>query len=316
MPSATYDTRLFPWLVHNEGIVLKWYLDPVNVPTIGMGSTWRSAVFREWWAKNKPGVKFARGVTITREEAYEIKQLQIEKEYGPPVWNYFKGANVTPHAMSAGMDMSFNAGYGSLKWSWAKLLKSGQVKAAAARFAKTATTAGGRVLAGLKRRRAEGAAIMEHNRWPSYIKGTPKVSTVKEAAKVAPSWALDLEDYAEAVKWLRQLGYKNPDLTAAIRAFQSDHPSLSNDGVLGRATRDQLQRVIDLKAKTVKRGAAPAAASTGGAAADTASPEGVDVYGEWVMYGGIVVLAAVLLWLGWRYRDEISIAFKSVAKGT
>ena len=52
----------------HEGFVPRWYLDPVKVPTIGIGFTWRSTAFREWWGRYRPGVKFAEGATMTAAE--------------------------------------------------------------------------------------------------------------------------------------------------------------------------------------------------------------------------------------------------------
>ncbi len=33
----------------HEGVILKYYLDAVKVPTIGIGFTWGSMAFRKWW---------------------------------------------------------------------------------------------------------------------------------------------------------------------------------------------------------------------------------------------------------------------------
>jgi len=44
------------FITRHEGIVLKWYRDPVGVGTIGIGFTWRSTAFKAWWKKNKPNV--------------------------------------------------------------------------------------------------------------------------------------------------------------------------------------------------------------------------------------------------------------------
>lgn len=324
MAKAVYDTRLIPWLAVNEGKVNRWYLDPINVPTIGMGFTWRSSAFRAWWQANRPGVKFARGVTMTDAEIYAVKQLLIDKEYGPPVWRYFANASVTPHAMSTAMDMSFNAGTGSLKWSWARLLREGNVAAAAARFRNTATTAAGRTLAGLVRRRKEGAAIMQHNRWPSYVKQTGKTVTVEQAVKAAPTWKLDDDDYKHAADWLKTLGFwkpaaphtvsmlrKSKDFKAAVATFQHKHASLEVDGVLGRATRDQIQRVMDLRSKAAKQGGGAVAVSgAGGATQSTGTDlsQPVSIVSDIALWGGLAALVIIGGLLAWKYKDEILLA--------
>ena len=66
----------------HEGFVSRWYLDPVGVPTIGIGFTWRSDSFRVWWAANKRGIKFERGATMTRSEADDALQFLVNVEYG------------------------------------------------------------------------------------------------------------------------------------------------------------------------------------------------------------------------------------------
>jgi lysozyme len=171
----------------------------------------------------------------------------------------FKRApNATPHAQAAATDMLFNCGLGATKWTWFKALVRNDVKDAARRLKVTATTAKGRRLPGLIRRRAEAATIMEFNKWPAWVKGT-WTSAPKEMKAVMPSWLLGPDDFQQGVEWLIELGYlaavsanDRSLIAAATRRFQEVHPQLDNDGVLGRATLDQLQRVIDLKAKSGK----------------------------------------------------------------
>lgn len=327
MSSRRYDRRLIPWLAGNEGKVNRWYRDPIGVPTIGMGFTMRSREFKRWWAANRKGMRFGPGATMTDAEIYDVKQMLIDAEYGPPVWRFF-GAVVSANAMAAAMDMVFNAGAGSLKWSWAKLLKSGNVKAAAARFRTTATTAAGRRLAGLVRRRKEGATIMEHNIWPAWVRRAEGAPTVEKAVETLPAWKLDDDDFLAAAGWLETLGYWKPagrhsagmlrasaDFRAAVKAFQREHPNLDDDGVLGRATRDQLQRVMDLRRKAATQSAGPATAAGGGAATQPADvPAEVSVLPDVLLWGGLAMLAVVLGVLAWRYRDELSIAVRSLKK--
>ena len=322
---SRYDKRLIPWLAGNEGKVRRWYRDPIGVPTIGMGFTMRSREFKRWWAENRKGVRFGPGATMTDAEIYHVKQMLIDAEYGPPVWTFF-GASVSPHAMAAAMDMVFNAGAGALKWSWARLLKAGSVSQAADRFQVTATTAAGRRLAGLVRRRKEGAAVMEHNIWPSWVKRAGNAPTVAKAVEALPAWKLDDADYLIAAGWLEALGYWNTvgghsaamlrrsaEFKAAVLAFQRQHPQLDDDGILGRATRDQLQRVIDLKRKGAGTGAAGGATSAAGGA-ETIT--GTDMTGvpDLLIWGGVTILVIGGAWLAWRYRDELTIAVRSLVK--
>lgn len=324
MTKQRYDRRLIPWLAGNEGKVNRWYRDPIGEPTIGMGFTMRSREFKRWWAANRKGVRFGPGATMTDAEIYAVKQMLIDKEYGPPVWTFFAKASVSLYAMAVAMDMSFNAGYGSLKWSWAQLLKAGKVKQAAARFRTTATTAAGRKLAGLVRRRKEGAAIMEFNRWPNWVGEAKGAPTVGKAVKALPAWKLDDADLLTAARWLKTLGYWKPagrhnaamlrsskDFRAAVRRFQQDHPQLDNDGVLGRATRDQIQRVMDLR-RDAGRTSATGGATAGAGGAEAASGSEVTGYADWLMGAGVVIIVGAALWFGWRYRDEIRIGLRSL----
>jgi lysozyme len=152
---------------------------------------------------------------------------------------------------------------------------------------------------------------MEFNRWPAWVKA-PETSAPKEIKAVMPSWRLGADDYDQAVEWLIELGYLSvavsPDkdlIASATRRFQEAHPQLDNDGILGRATLDQLQRVIDLKAKSTKGTTSAAAGAATGVADQVTATTG---YGDWILYGSIAVLIVGGVWLAWRYRDELSIA--------
>jgi len=148
----------------HEGFRANWYLDPVKVPTIGIGFTWRSTAFREWWRKHKPLVEFARGVSMTEAEADDALQFLVSREYGLAV-NRFLGKAVPQHVFDAMTSAVFNLGPGSLKWTWASAAKRGDYADAARRLRITGTTAKGKRLPGLVRRRAEEAALLEHGRY-------------------------------------------------------------------------------------------------------------------------------------------------------
>ncbi|WP_346915076.1 glycoside hydrolase family protein [uncultured Roseibium sp.] len=145
MTAPLYDLRLIPWTGGNEGLVLRWYKDPTGTGTIGYGFTWGSKVFREWWLA-KYGRKMRPGDTITKSDALFLLGKLMEEDYAPPVISRLKSsvAPVTPHAAAASVDMAYNCGAGSLKWSWFKLLLAGKVREAAARYEVTARTSKGR----------------------------------------------------------------------------------------------------------------------------------------------------------------------------
>lgn len=310
-----YHPNLIPFTGGHEGKVLRWYRDPTGTPTIGYGSTWASTVFRQWWL-TKHGRKMKPGDRITAEDALHVLRLTIEAEYLPPVVSavHAAKANASPHAIAAATDMAYNCGPRALSWSWFKLLLAGKVKASADRYRVTARTSKGRKLPGLVRRRAEGATILAHNVWPRWLT-TPKSGSTADTAKAMPSWRLLAEDVMQGQRWLKQLDYyggpadgRDSDaLRAAVLAFQKQHPQLDDDGILGRATLDQLQRVIDLKRKSAQTGAAGGSGAAAGAADQVTAVSG---YGDLILYGGLIFLVIGGAWLAWRYRDELAIAFK------
>lgn len=310
MPSMDYDPRLIPYSAQKEGTVLRAYRCPAGAITIGNGFTWGSEIFREWWLA-KHGRKLRLGDTIAEADLlYLLKQL-MDAEYSVPVKK--RAPNATPHAKAAACDMLFNCGLGAQKWTWFAALVRGDVKDAARRLKVTATTAKGRRLPGLVRRRAETAEIMEFNRWPAWVKA-PRTMAPKEIKAAMPSWRLGEDDFNQGVAWLIALGFLDGSakgdadkVSAAVYKFQTQHPQLGNDGVMGAATLDQLQRVIDLKAKSAK-GAASSSAGASAGVADLATQ--TTGYGDWLLYGSLAVLVIGGAYLAWRYRDEIRIAVK------
>jgi GH24 family phage-related lysozyme (muramidase) len=145
----------------HEGFVGKYYLDPVGIPTIGVGFTWRSSSFREWWKKNKGGSPFQPGATITRSQADDALRFLVEREYGKAV-NNFLGKSVPQHVFDGMVSPVFNLGAGSLKWKWAAAAKKGEYAASAELLRSTGTTAQGKKLRGLVSRRIEEAELIEH----------------------------------------------------------------------------------------------------------------------------------------------------------
>lgn len=309
-----YHPNLIVFTGQHEGKVLRAYRCPAGVITIGFGFTWGSQIFREWWLTNH-GRKLQLGDTIAEADAFFLLKALIDAEYALPVMK--RAPKATPHAKAAAIDMLFNCGLGAAKWTWFTALVRNDIRDAARRLKVTATTAKGRRLPGLVRRRAEASAIMEFNRWPDWVKA-PRTSAPKEIAAVMPAWRLGEDDFKQGADWLIQLGYlaeparADKDLIAAATwRFQEAHPQLDNDGILGRATLDQLQRVIDLKAKSAKGAAGSAAGAATGAADHVAAATG---YGDWILYGSLAVLVFGGIYLGWRYRDELALALK--AQGT
>jgi lysozyme len=148
----------------HEGFVRRYYLDPVNIGTIGIDFTWGSDSFREWWGKNKPGSPFAKGATMTREEADSCLRYLCEREYGKAV-NGFLGKQVPQHVFDGTVSPVYNLGPGSLEWQRAAAVKRGDYAEAARLLETTGTTAQGKRLAGLVRRRKEEALLISTGRY-------------------------------------------------------------------------------------------------------------------------------------------------------
>lgn len=125
----------------SEGLRLKAYRCPADVPTIGYGST---------------GPHVRMGMTITEDEAERLLREDLERfERGVVEM----AGEMTPGQFSALVSFAFNLGLGALKKS--TLLRkhlAGDYAGAAGEFGKW-TLAGGKRLPGLVTRRADEAAL-------------------------------------------------------------------------------------------------------------------------------------------------------------
>lgn len=312
--------RLLGFIGGHEGFVTKWYLDAAHVPTIGYGFTWSSQIFKDWWMK-KYGRKFQRGDTISQSDAFEVLKRMLEMEYMPPVEKKMPLAAV--NVKEASTSAVFNLGKGSLAWRWASSFARNDIATGAAQLRVTGTTInkGKTKLPGLVRRRGEEADIAEHNRWPVWLKSGSVVTP--------PSTHMTAEDIREGQLILQQLGYQpgavdgipGPMTQRAVMQFQRDHGTLTEDGILGRATLTALVRTRDARSKGKATTGVGAGASVGGATVEgtgvgkdvtvdtplTPPASGVDVniIGDILLWGGFAVIALGLAYLAWRYRDEL-----------
>lgn len=143
----------------HEGFRSAAYRDPVGIVTIGIGFTWASQSFKDWWAVNRIGQTFDLSATMTAAEADSCLIYLCDAEYGAAVNRFLNGVVVEQHVFDAMVSMVFNCGPGSLKWQWAQHIKAGNISQAAEYWRTTATKAKGKELAGLVKRRADEADL-------------------------------------------------------------------------------------------------------------------------------------------------------------
>lgn len=129
---------------HFEACKLKAYRCPAGVWTIGWGDT---------------GPHVRAGLVWTQEEADAAFARRIEREFAPAVAKAIGDAPTTPAQFGAMVALAYNIGTRAFAGSSvARLHRSGDHASAARAFALW-NKAGGRVLAGLVRRRAAEAAL-------------------------------------------------------------------------------------------------------------------------------------------------------------
>lgn len=193
-----------------EGCRLTAYADAVGVMTIGYGHT--------------AGVK--AGMKITQEQADEYLRKDIAK-FEKAVDALKMDFNI--NQFSALVSFSFNCGTGSLK-----TLCSGRTKAEIASKMLLYNKAGGKVLAGLTRRRKAENAL--YNKQCEVVIYQPPTTTLKEGSK------------GSGVKWLQQAlsakgfpvavdGVFGKDTEKAVKNFQKQ---AFVDGIVGELTRKEL----------------------------------------------------------------------------
>jgi lysozyme len=316
----------------HEGWRSRYYLDPVGIPTIGYGFTWRSAAFKRWWAANRKGQSFGPSATLTRAEGDEILILLFAEEYGAAV-NRFLGKAVPQNVFDAMASVTFNCGAGCLKWKWAQAAKAGDYKKAAKLLETTAVTAQGKRLPGLVRRRHEEAALIEHGDYsgakvfgsqpnPFMSKGSRG-----DAVRILQTKLRTLNLYDGALD-----GAFGAGTEAAVLSFQS-FMGLVPDGIAGPATLAALDK--NIAATKAKKDVVEDAARSGtssttniatgiGATASTiaaakeatdAARESVDGVSAILAAGPWVLLLCVALgagWWIWRERQRKAKAAKAV----
>jgi GH24 family phage-related lysozyme (muramidase) len=296
--ATTPSPALIPFVSRHEGKVHRAYRDSGGVLTIGVGFTALSGVFGQWW-KQQRGHALRMGDTISDAECDLLLGMLLAEEYAPPVAKRFAGTGIRQHEFDAAADLCFNCGAGALKWSWAGQLAARAVTAAAARLRVTAVTAGGRRLAGLERRRADEARLMELGDYGSAV---VSVAAGSDEVMAYQTQLAILGVYAGAID-----GVAGPQTDAAARAFQGAQ-GLTVDGIVGPATRAALGRAVEARrAGQLAGGSAATAGAAAGGADLVHTQSGFDWHtllaaGTAALTVAALVFAAFLLW---RYRGVI-----------
>ena len=278
-----------------EGVVRKAYRDAVGKWTIGAGLTADSGV-----------IVPKAGMVITEAENDRLFDLAVERNYMPRVVKAL-GASASQHAID-------------LKASWVKSYLAGKPAETRQRLGLW-KKAGGKVLRGLERRRAEEADILLLGKYPADIDIaglTPTSEATRFATFVVSVTPSEIEDIR---KGFTSIGFDaglatGRILRSTVEAFQKAY-DLTIDGRIGRATLSTLQRELDARRKA-KNGSVTTAASTTVAAGDqvvstVTTPAPVDPtsvvpdhLASWVGGGIAVVAVAYLAWQGYQYRDIIA----------
>lgn len=303
-------TELIAFVGAEEGRVLRAYRDPVGILTIGYGFTMRSSLFAPW-AMEKWGRALQMGDSITLQEADDLLGRLLDDEYAPYVQRRFNGKrNLPPHEIGACTSNTFNLGPATLGWSWAEFLAQGKVSEAAARLRITGTTAQGKSLPGLVKRREREARLLEHGDWGfgAAVIGTagaPSVSNSQEAIKKYQTQLKKLGYYSGTID-----GVAGPLTMGAVQNFQRQE-GLTVDGIVGPATRAVLdRREAALTAVATTRNATVGVGATaGGIDTATGAADGANSALLWAIGAGAVTLLVVGVgFLLWRNRKRMLLA--------
>jgi len=280
----------------HEGNPLTCYLDPVRIPTIGRGFTMRSRSVRR--ELEKIGItKLVPGETkLTSSQSEAIFAAVLRDEFEPAVVAKSPDAR-KQHEMDAAVSAIFNLGTDAMDWQWAKFWRAGKQKQAADYLATHYNTAGGKKLPGLVRRRKEEALLFEKGIYTGVGEGVPR-----SAQETAPKQPDPVVKEAQAILSSKGFnpgaidGWMGEKTAAAVKAYQSAHPHLVADGIIGPATLAQLRRDASAAREAVTKGVG-SAASSGLLAFVAGLPWG------WIVAG--VAIAAVA-YVAYRNRDVIA----------
>lgn len=313
-------------IADEEGVVLKAYRCPAGVLTIGVGHT-----------SSAGAPKVTAGMTITRAQAFTILGNDLGRTFEPRVNRALP--NGAQNVFDGAVSFDFNTGAID-RATWVGKFKAGALSVAEASF-KTWNKGGGKVLAGLVKRRAREADIIFRNRYPA-TSGTatapapadpPAIWTTP--TQLAPVWAQlhtlgytpvgpgapvsKIKAWQAALKVNADGVVGQATLDTAIRAFQAK-AGLNVDGKVGPATRAALIRAVDARRDVGVSAGSGAVTGTGAGGVQLLdAPAGVtpdaaplDAVASDPVVATVILVAlgvALLVFIGlkaWRYRGVVT----------
>lgn len=207
-------SKAFIWHLKDvEGLSYDTYYDSAGVLTIGFGFTNRSTSFVQWQRDN--GFRLTPDAAMSMDQIEDALHYIIHHEYGKYVTDQL--GNLPQHQYDACVSVVYNAGERALSWRWARQLRRGNVRTAAALLTTTAITAGGRKLAGLVNRRYRESRMLLGEQ------------TVRRGSR--GYWVAVLQDRLS----LTVDGSFGRGTEAAVRRYQYDN-RLTEDGIVGKKT--------------------------------------------------------------------------------
>lgn len=292
------STKGVEFTARHEGLVLHAYADPVGILTIGYGFTNLHPLVREHF-----GGKLTATAVMNKTEAINLLTNIMAYNGVRYVSKGMPGAK--QHEFDMGSSGTYNLGPQIFNWKWAKAYRSGDVKKAAALWEQSGTTAKGVRLAGLVRRRKEEARLLLHGTYGGTASTQPQLTVAPRKPKKPDPI---VKEYQGKLKKLGGVitevdGWMGPETEAAVREFQRSDPHLITDGILGRATRESIDRKLNEKA--TKRDISWTTIGTGAASVGSWLGGQNDII-LYIVLGFVVVVAAYLL-IKYRRRLEIKV---------
>lgn len=279
-------------LTLEEGEVLKSYLCPAGVWTIGVGITSAAGVG-----------KIGPGMVITRAQSQNMLQQALRQSYEPAV----QGA--MPKATQQEFDaaVSFHWHTGAIgRATWVKLWRGKAGRAAISKSFRLWNKSDGKVLPALSARRDRELEMM--------FDGVYRAAQSASPISTSAVWTLPMSvsEISAATAAFSKLGYQPDAATGTmsprmVQKFQADH-GLTADGIIGRATLSTLQRRLDASSQA-KPMVVAGVAGGGATAAPSVTADSFDPLAALPPHSGLILLGCALLWaayLAWRYRDVIA----------